>query len=62
LPTLSEQLGERMANWIHARKPRETEADVSFDDPNFKDAEKNIYTMAAKESQDHLSHKGRETS
>jgi hypothetical protein len=51
-----------MANWIHARKPRETEADVSFDDPNFKEAEKNIYTMAAKESQDHLSHKGRETS
>jgi hypothetical protein len=51
LSTLSEQLGERMANWIRARKPRETEADVSFDDPNVKEAEKNIYAMAAKESQ-----------
>ena len=51
LPTLSEQLGERMANWIRARKPRETEAGVSFDDPNVEEAAKNIYAMAAKQNQ-----------
>jgi hypothetical protein len=51
LPTLSEQLGERTANWIYARKPRETKAGVSFDDPNVDEAAKNIYAMAAKQSQ-----------
>jgi hypothetical protein len=51
LPTLSEQLGERTTNWIRARKPRETEAGVSFDDPNVKEVAKNIYAMAAKQSQ-----------
>jgi hypothetical protein len=51
LPTFSAQLGERMANWIRARKPRETEAGVSFDDPNVEEAAKNIYAMAAKQSQ-----------
>jgi hypothetical protein len=48
---LSEQLGERTANWICARKPRETEAGVSFDDPNVEEAAKNIYAMAVKQSQ-----------
>jgi hypothetical protein len=51
LPTLSEQLGERTTNWICARKPRETEAGVSFDDPNVEEVVKNIYEMAAKQSQ-----------
>jgi hypothetical protein len=48
---LSEQLGERTTNWICARKPRETKAGVSFNDPNVKEAAKNIYAMAAKQSQ-----------
>ena len=51
LPTLSEQLGERTANWIRARKPRETESGVSFDDPTVEEAAKNIYAIAAKQSQ-----------
>jgi hypothetical protein len=51
LPTLSEQLGERMANWIRVRNPRETKAGVSFDDPIVEEAAKNIYAMAAKQSQ-----------
>jgi hypothetical protein len=51
LPTLSEQLGERTANWIRARKPRKTKASVSFDDPNVEEDAKNIYAMAAKQSQ-----------
>jgi hypothetical protein len=51
LLTLSEQLGERMANWIHARKPRQTEAGVPFDDPNVEEVVKNIYALAAKQSQ-----------
>ena len=51
LPTLSEQLGERAANWLRARKPRETETGVSFDDPIVEEAAKNIYTMAAKQSE-----------
>jgi hypothetical protein len=29
-----------MANWIHARKTRETEVGVSFDDPNIKEVAK----------------------
>ena len=51
LPTLSEQLGERTANWIRARKPRETESGVSFDDPTVEEAAKNIYAIAAKQSE-----------
>jgi hypothetical protein len=51
LPMLSEQLGERTANWIRATKPGETKAGVSFDDPNIEEATKNIYAMAAKQSQ-----------
>jgi hypothetical protein len=47
---LSEQLGERTTNWIRARKPRETEAGVSFDDPNIEEATKNIYAMTTKQS------------
>jgi hypothetical protein len=48
---LSEQLGERTANWICARKPRQTESGASFDDPNVKEVAKNIYAMADKQSQ-----------
>jgi hypothetical protein len=48
LPMLFEQLGERTVNWICARKPRETEASVSFDDPTVEEAAKNIYAIAAK--------------
>jgi hypothetical protein len=51
LTTLSKQLGERTANWIHARKPREIKAGVSFDDPNVEEAAKNIYALAAKQRQ-----------
>jgi hypothetical protein len=39
-----------MTNGIRARKPRETEASVSFDDPNVEEAAKNIYVMASKQS------------
>jgi hypothetical protein len=48
---LSEQLGERTANWIRARKPRETESGVSFDDPTVEEAAKNIYAIAVKQSE-----------
>jgi hypothetical protein len=51
LPTLSKQLGEKTANWICARKPRETEDGVSFDDPTVEEAAKSIYAMVAKQSQ-----------
>ena len=33
LPVLSEQVGERSANWIRARKPKETDSGLSFADP-----------------------------
>jgi hypothetical protein len=46
---LSEQLGKRTANWIRARKLRETETGVSFDDPMLDDAAKSIFTVAAKQ-------------
>jgi hypothetical protein len=49
LPTLSEQLGERIANLIRARKPRETETGVSFDSPMLDEAAKNIFAVAAKQ-------------
>jgi hypothetical protein len=49
LPTLSEQLGERTANWIRAQKPRETETGVSFDDPMLDEATKSIFAVAAKQ-------------
>jgi hypothetical protein len=49
LPMLSEQLGERTVNWIRARKPRETETCVSFDDPMLKGATKSIFAVAAKQ-------------
>ena len=48
---MSDQLGERTTNWICARKPRETESGESFDDPTVKETAKNIYAMAAKQSQ-----------
>jgi hypothetical protein len=51
LLTLFEQLGERTTNWICARKPRKTEAGISFDHPNVEEAAKNIYAMTAKQSQ-----------
>jgi hypothetical protein len=59
LPMLFEQLGERTANWIRARKPMETEAGVSFDDPNVEEKEKNIYILELRRANEHLSHKGR---
>jgi hypothetical protein len=49
LPTLSKQLGERATNWIRARKPRETETDLSFDDPMLDEAAKSIFAVAAKQ-------------
>jgi hypothetical protein len=45
---LSEQLGEWATNWIRARKPRETETDVSFDDPMLDEAAKSIFAVEAK--------------
>jgi hypothetical protein len=62
LPTLSEQLGERTANWIRVRKPRKTEAGVSFDDPNVEEVAKKYMQWQLSRAKDHLSHKGRETS
>jgi hypothetical protein len=49
LPTLSEQLGERTANWIRAQKPRETETGVFFDEPMLDEAAKIIFAMVAKQ-------------
>jgi hypothetical protein len=49
LSMLSEQLGERTINWIHAQKPRETEIGVSFDYPMLDGAVKSIFTVAAKQ-------------
>jgi hypothetical protein len=49
LPTLSEQLGERTANWIRALKLRETLTGVSFDDPILDEAAKSIFAVAAKQ-------------
>jgi hypothetical protein len=49
LSTLSEQLGKRTANWIRARKPRETEIGVSFDNPMLDGAAKSIFAVAAKQ-------------
>jgi hypothetical protein len=49
LPTLSEQLEERTANWIRARKPREIETSVFFDDPMLDGVAKSIFAVAAKQ-------------
>jgi hypothetical protein len=46
LPVLSEQVGERSANWIRARKPKETETGVSFEDPMLDEAMKSIFAVA----------------
>jgi len=43
LPVLSEQVGERSANWIRAWKPKETETGVSFEDPMLDEAMKMKY-------------------
>jgi len=48
---LSKQLGERTANWIHARKPRETKTRVSFADPMVEKAAMNIFVVAAKKQE-----------
>ena len=45
LPVLSEQVGERSANWIRARKPKETETGVSFEDPMLDEAMKSIFAV-----------------
>lgn len=42
LLALSKQLGERTANWISARKRRETETSLSFDKSMVKEVAKNI--------------------
>ena len=62
LPTLSEQLGERAANWLRARKPRETESAVSFDDPTVEEAAKTYMQLQLSRAKELLSHKGKETS
>ena len=46
MPVLSEQVGERSANWIRARKPKETETCVSFEDPMLDEAMKSIFAVA----------------
>jgi len=46
LPVLSEEVGERSANWIHAWKPKETETNVSFEDPMLDEAMKSIFAVA----------------
>jgi len=48
LPVLSEQVGERSTNWIRARKPKETETGVSFEDPMFDEAMKSIFAVVGK--------------
>lgn len=48
MPVLSEQVGERSANWILARKPKETESGLSFEDPMLEEATKSILAVAAK--------------
>jgi hypothetical protein len=48
LPMLSKQVGERSANWILARKPKETKSGLSFEDPMLKEATKSILEEAAK--------------
>ena len=48
LPLLSEQVGERSANCILARKPKETKSGMSFEDPKVDEAAKSIFTVAAK--------------
>lgn len=47
LPALFEQLGERTANWIYAKKPRKTDTGLTFDNPIVEEATK----MAAKQSE-----------
>jgi hypothetical protein len=46
LSVLSEQVGERSTNWICARKPKETETGVSFEDPILDKASKSIFAVA----------------
>jgi hypothetical protein len=59
---LSEQLGERIANWIRARNQMEIEAGVSFDDPIVEGAVKTYIQWQLSRAKEHLSHKGRDTS
>jgi hypothetical protein len=49
LPVLFEQVGERSTNWILARKPKETESGVSFEDPKVYEAAKSIFAVVAKQ-------------
>ena len=46
MPVLSEQVGERSANWIRAWKPKETETGVSFEDPMLDEAMRSIFAVA----------------
>jgi len=45
-PVLSEQVGERSANWIRARKQKETKMGVSFEDPMLDEAMKSNFAVA----------------
>jgi hypothetical protein len=36
---------------MHARKPREIESNMPFDNPTVEEVAKNIYSMAAKQSE-----------
>ena len=49
LPTLSEQVGERPAWWLAARKPEVSETGVSFKNPLVDEAAKRIFEVAAKQ-------------
>jgi hypothetical protein len=51
LPALSEQVGERTANWIRARKPKETETSLSFDDPLLEEVAKSFFEALAKQQE-----------
>ena len=51
IPVLSEQISERSANWLRARKAKETETGLTFLDPMIEEASKNILVVAAKEKE-----------
>jgi len=45
LQVLSQQVGERSTNWIHAWKPKETEIGVPFEVPMLDEAMKSIFAV-----------------
>ena len=48
LPVLLEDVPERAGEWLHARKPQESEASLSWPDPMTDEATKNILAVVAK--------------